>query len=353
MKKKLLTLIIPIALGATLWMCSKQEKNESTEAIVDESTIAVKLAPVKTGDYTLPIISSGLISTEIESRLSFKTSGIISRIYVTEGQSVSAGQVLATLDLTEIDAQVSQSKNNVEKTKRDLGRAQRLYADSAATLEQVQNAETAFNGADESYRIASFNKRYATIQASSSGKVIKKFVNEGELVSGGIPVLMVNSSGKNDWIVKVGLPDVDWVRLKRGDRARVTTDAYPGVAFEATVNVINEGADPVNGLYQAEIKINPQGKRLASGLFARVEIIPSESQSFKSIPIEALIEGEGKQAFVFVVNQDQKSVSKVPVTIAYLERNEAVISQGLEKVIEVINEGSAFLTEFSAVTVSR
>ena len=353
MKKKLLTLIIPITLGATVWMCSKQEKKESNEVIVDESTIAVKLAPVKKGDYSLPIISSGLISTEIESRLSFKTSGIISRIYVTEGQSVSAGQVLATLDLTEIEAQLSQSRNNVEKTKRDLGRAQRLYADSAATLEQVQNAETAFNVADESFRIASFNKRYATIRASSSGKVIKKFVNEGELVSGGIPVLMVNSSGKNDWIVKVGLPDVDWVRVKKGDKVRVTTDAYPGIDFAAAVNIINEGADPVNGLYQAEIKINPQGKRLASGLFARVEIIPAESRLLKSIPIEALIEGDGKQAYVFVVNQDQKSVSKVPVTIAYLERNEAVISQGLEKVLEVINEGSAFLTEFSAITVSR
>jgi len=353
MKKKLLTLLIPIALGATLWMCSKQEKKETSVVPVDESTIAVKLSPVRTGDYTLPITSSGLISTEIESRLSFKTGGIVSRIYVTEGQSVLTGQVLATLDLTEIDAQVSQSKNSLEKAKRDLGRAQRLYADSAATLEQVQNAETAFNVADESYRIASFNKRYASIHASSNGKVIKKFVNEGELVSGGTPVLMVNSSGKNDWIVKVGLPDVDWVRVKRGDKARVTTDAYPGITFEAVVNVINEGADQVNGLYQLEVKINPQGKRLASGLFARVEIVPTESQSFKSIPIEALIEGDGKKAYVFVVNQDQKSVSKVAVTIAYLERNEAVIREGLEKVAEVISEGSAFLTESSAVTVSR
>ncbi len=353
MTKKLLTLFIPVVLGATLWMCSKHEDKEATRPIVDESTISVKLAPVKTGNYSLPIISSGLISTEIESRLSFKAGGIISRIYVTEGQSVSAGQVLATLDLTEIDAQVSQAKNSVKKTKRDLGRAQRLYTDSAATLEQVQNTETAFNVAEESFRIALFNRRYATIQASSSGKVIKKFVNEGELVSPGAPVLMVNSSGKNDWIVKIGLPDVDWVRVKKGDRVQVTTDAYPGVAFDAAVNVINEGADPINGLYQVEVKINPQGKRLASGLFARVEIIPAESQSLKSIPIEALIEGEGKHAFVFVVNQDQKSVSKVPVTIAYLEQNKAMISQGLEKVSEVINEGSAFLTEFSVVTVSR
>src|SRR6187551_1215971 len=163
--KKILTLIIPIALGTTLWMCSKQEKKESSEVAVDESTIAVKLAPVKTGDYALPIVSSGLISTEIESRLSFKTGGIISRIYVTEGQSVSAGQVLATLDLTEINAQEAQAKDGLEKAKRDLGRAQRLYADSAATLEQIQNAQTAFNVAEETVHIVSFNKRYAAIQA--------------------------------------------------------------------------------------------------------------------------------------------------------------------------------------------
>ena len=140
MKTKVFTLLIPVVLGTTVWMCSNQENEKSTKPVTDESTIAVKLTPVKTGDYSLPIISSGLISTEIESRLSFKGNGIISRIYVTEGQSVSAGQVLATLDLTEIDAQVSQTKNNVEKTKRDLSRAQRLYADSAATLEQIQNA---------------------------------------------------------------------------------------------------------------------------------------------------------------------------------------------------------------------
>ena len=353
MKKTFITILIPIVLGTILWMCSSQAKEETAKPVIDESAVAVKLASVIEGVYSLPIVSSGLISTEIESRLSFKTGGIISRIYVTEGQSVSAGQVLATLDLTEINAQEAQAKDGLEKAKRDLGRAQRLYADSAATLEQIQNAQTAFNVAEETVHIVSFNKRYAAIQATSSGKVIKKFASEGELVGPGIPVLMVNSAGTNDWIVKIGLPDVDWVRVKKGDKTIVTTDAYPDIKFEAIVNVINEGADPVNGLYQAEIKINPQGKRLASGLFARVEIIPSESQTLKSIPIEALIEGDGKNAFVFVVNEDGKSVSKVPVKIAYLRNKEAIILDGLDKVTEVINEGSAFLTEFSSITVSH
>lgn len=353
MKKTIITIFIPILLSTTLWRCSKQDKSEPANVIIDESTVTVRLAPVREVIYSQPIVSSGLISTEIESKLSFKTSGIISRIFVKEGQSVSPGQVLATLDLTEISSQEAQAKNNLEKTKRDFERTQRLYKDSAATLEQVQNSQTAFNIADDSYRIASFNKRYATIQATSAGKVIRKFVNEGELVIGGTPIVMVNTSGRNEWIVKIGLPDVDWVRVKVGDKVNISTDAYPGIVFKANVSSINEGSDPLNGLYQAEIKIDPQGKRLASGLFAKVEIIPSQREALKSIPIESLIEGDGKNAFVFVVNPDQKSVSKIPVTVAYLKSNEAMISQGLEKVKEVINEGSAFLTEFSSIRVSR
>lgn len=353
MKKTIISILIPLAIAVTLWTCSKKEKQESVKPIADESTIAVKLAPVKGITQSQPIISSGLISTEIESRLSFKTGGIISRIYVKEGQSVSAGQILATLDLTEISAQEAQAKANVEKTKRDLERTQRLHRDSAATLEQVQNSQTAYDVAEESYRIVSFNKRYATIQAASAGKVIKKFVNEGELVGPGAPVVMVNTSGRNEWMVKIGLPDVDWVRVKSGDKVNITTDAYPNTIFNANVYSINEGADPLNGLYQVEIKIDPQGKRLASGLFARVEILPAQSETVRSIPIEALIEGDGKRAFVFVVNEDQKTVSKLPITIAYVKGGEALIAQGLENVNQVINEGSAFLTEFSTITILR
>jgi len=89
---------------------------------------------------------------------------------VKEGEDVSKGQLLASLDLTEIDAQVSQSKNNLEKTKRDLERGQRLLKDSAATLEQIQNLQTAFNVADENFRIASFNRQFSTIHANASGR---------------------------------------------------------------------------------------------------------------------------------------------------------------------------------------
>lgn len=353
MKKLLTTLLLPVILGGVLWTCSQKEKAETTSTTIDESAIAVKLAPIQTGEYSLPVISSGLIGTETESKLSFKVGGIISKIYVKEGEDVSKGQLLASLDLTEIDAQVSQTKNNLEKTKRDLERGQRLLRDSAATLEQIQNLQTAFNVADENFRIASFNRQFSTIHANASGKVIRKFVNEGELITGGAPVLTINSAASKDWIIKIGLPDVDWVRVKKGDHAKIYTDAYPNEFFDGDLNVINEGADLVSGLYQAEVRVKPGNKKLASGLFARVEIIPSAKRKLQSVPIESIVEGQGKKAFVFVVKPDKKSVQKIPVTIAYLENKNAFILDGLANLAEVVTSGSAFLTENSVVKIEK
>jgi membrane fusion protein, multidrug efflux system len=346
-------LLFMLAIGFLAASCGKSKQGNATKPIIDESAVAVKLTAVQSGEYSLPVISSGLIATESESRLSFKVAGILSKIYVKEGQSVSKGQLLATLDLTEINSQVGQAKNNLDKVKRDLDRGQRLLKDSAATLEQIQNLQTAYNVAEESYHIASFNQQYATIRASQSGKVIRKYANEGELVSAGAPVLMVNTAAQDNWRVKIGLPDVDWVRVKIGDKVKVTTDAYPGVTLDGVLTILNEGAEQTSGLYLAEVKVNPGSKKLASGLFAKVQILPSDKIKLWSIPIEALVEGTGKQAFVFVAQADSKSVKKMPVSVAYLENDQAFLFAGLENVSHVITAGSAFLTENSSITISQ
>jgi multidrug efflux system membrane fusion protein len=351
MKRIVTTLAVPL-LGVLLVACGKNGK-QKTEIATDESAVAIELAPVRTVDHSLPVISSGLISTETESKLSFKVGGIITKIYVKEGESVSRGQMLASLDLTEIDAQVAQAKNNLDKTQRDLERGKRLLKDSAATLEQIQNLTTAFNVAEEGYRIASFNRQFSTIRANTSGKVIRKFVNEGELIGPGTPVLTINSSAQNGWIVKIGLPDVDWARVRRGDAAKITTDAYPNETLTGEISVINEGAELVSGLYQAEVKVNASNKKLASGLFARVQITPSSRRKLQTIPIESIVEGQGTNAFVFVVNKDKKSVKKLPIIIAYLENQTAFVLSGLDSIKEVISGGSAFLTETSTVKIDQ
>jgi membrane fusion protein, multidrug efflux system len=355
MKKITLSILIPALIALTLFMCSKHEAKEhsKTEIVQDENAVAVALQPVKTVSLALPVNASGLVSTKNEARLAFKMGGIVKGVYVTEGQSVQKGQLLASLDLTEIEAQVSQAKNNVEKLKRDLDRVKRLQKDSAATLEQLQNVQTGYDVAVEGLRVVEFNREYATIKAPVAGKILKKLLNVGELAAPGTPVFMMNATGPDEWIVKLGLPDVDWVRVQKGDKATLVFDALAGEAMHGKITLIGEGADSFSGLYPVEVTIARTSQRLASGLFATAQITPLKAITFLQIPIEALVEGSGKNAFVFIPRADRKHIEKRLVKVAFVQDGSAYITAGLDGVTDVITSGSGFLTDASVVTISQ
>src|SRR5581483_2717579 len=118
---------------------------------------------------------------------------------VKEGDHIIKGQLLATLDLTEINAQVQQAAQSVEKVQRDVNRVKNLYNDTVATLEQVQNTNTQLSVAEENLRIARFNQQYAQIRATENGTILKKLMNEGELAAAGAPVFAMNGTAGNDW----------------------------------------------------------------------------------------------------------------------------------------------------------
>lgn len=314
-----------------------------------DERIAIRTAAVQQKSIALPVHASGILTSSAEQRLSFKIGGIIRKTYVDEGDVVRAGQLLAVLDKTEIDAQVNQAQQALIKAERDLARAEGLYRDSSATLELVQNATTGRDVAKESARIAQFNQQYAEIRATRSGKIIRKLMNEGEITGPGIPVFVLFETGKDDWVVKVNLSDRDWARVSLGMDARVGMDAYPETRFTGKVTDLAPAADPANGLYPVEIRVTPQGQRFAPGLFAQVDISPKQARNYTVVPVEAIIEGDGREAFVFTLQADGQSVRKVPVQVAFLDGAQVVIAGGLEGVQEVVTAGAPYLTEKSKV----
>jgi RND family efflux transporter, MFP subunit len=346
MNKLLIPLLIVLA-AATLAACN----GASNAADVSENAIAVKLQPVTTTSYAPILKYSGAMASTAEARLAFKVGGIISKIYVKEGDAISRGQLLATLDLTEINAQVQQALQGVEKNQRDVQRITNLYNDTVATLEQVQNATTQLQVAQESLRIARFNQQYAQIRAVESGIILKKLMNEGEVAAAGAPVFILNGTAGNNWVIRFGVSDKDWAVLKKGDKAQVEIDAYPGKIFNGVVSEIAQGADLVNGTYEIEVKVLPGAVRFAAGLFATVQLQPAEAQTVTLVPIEAIAEANDKTGYVYTVNADGKTVTKNKVTIAFLENNRAAIMSGLDSVARVVTEGVGFLTEKSIVKV--
>jgi multidrug efflux system membrane fusion protein len=308
-----------------------------------DERIAVRTAPVVQRTVALPVHASGVLTSSAEQRLSFKIGGVIRRIYVDEGSVVRPGQLLAVLDKTEIDAQTSQADQGLAKAERDLGRVQGLYRDSSATLELVENATTARDVARETARIAAFNRRYAEIRATRGGKIVRKLMNEGEITGPGLPVFVLFENGSDDWVVRIQVSDRDWARLRPGQPAAIAVDAYPGTAFTGRVGDLAPAADPTSGLYTVEIRLNPGGRRLAPGLFATVDITPPDARVYAVVPVEALIEGEGRSAYVFAL--EGEAVRKVPVEVAFLEKAEVIVASGLDGVREVVTSGAPYLTE--------
>ncbi|MCH8553978.1 MAG: efflux RND transporter periplasmic adaptor subunit [Schleiferiaceae bacterium] len=338
-----------LALISFSLLACNQGQTTKNEFPVTE-TIAVKTYQLQSSEGTLSIKSSGVLTTENEAKYAFKIGGVIDHIYVSEGESFKMGKLLASLKTTEIDAGVVQAKLGLEKAERDLKRLTNLYRDSVATLEQLQNTETAYEIAKKQVESVSFNRTYAYIYAGNDGFVTKKIANEGEIISGGMPVLAINENTNGAWILKVGLSDRDWAIVGIGNSAQVAFDAFPEKLFSGIVLRKSLAADMGSGSFQVEIKVNCDTLNPAIGMFGKASILTDATQKYQSIPYDALIEADGKNAFVFLPLPNGK-VKRQAITISFFDDTHVHVKSGLENVKEVIRTNSAFLNENSIITI--
>jgi RND family efflux transporter MFP subunit len=258
---------------------------------------------------------------------------------------------MAILNLSEINSQVNQAKNGFEKAQRDYNRAKNLFADSVATLEQMQNAETALNVSKSVLDMVNFNLSHSRIVAPKTGVILKQLVKENELVAPGYPVYALGVSGKS-WIIRTALSDRDIVKINVGDSAKVTIDAWPDQPFSAIVSQIDEASNPMTGTYEIELKLGETKNRLASGFIANIEIFPGKKVSYYLIPMASVVEADGRTGYVYEVTSVGLA-KKVKVNIATLYGTQAAISGGLENVKEVVTEGAAYITDGTPVAIKK
>jgi RND family efflux transporter MFP subunit len=296
------------------------------------------------------ITASGQLTTDDETTLAFKTGGVVNRVLVKEGDQVRKGQLLATLDLTEINALVAQARIGYEKAQRDFQRVTNLYRDSVATLEQLQNTETSLAVAKEQLDAATFNRSYSEIHAPANGYVLRKFVNPGQVVSVGDPKLITNAAVENKWILKIGVSDKQWSSIHTGDRATVEIDAFPGRAFQARVSRKAERSDPMTGAFTVELQVQNEREKLATGMFGAARLESTTLINTWSVPYEAVLDADGNAGFVFITN-DKRVAIKQPIVIDSFNGKVIRVSSGLENASALIVSGSAYLTHNSPIQV--
>ena len=324
-------------------------RQERTGKEAGDRQVPVTVYEVDSVSCRIPVRVSGMLAARKEIKLSFKTGGLIQEIYVEEGASVKKGEVLARLDLSEIRAQVQQAAVGLEKAARDLERAENLYRDSVATLEQYQNAQSACKVARSRKQIADFNLRHSRIRAPAAGKIQKILVETSEIVGPGYPVILFASMA-GDWVVRVPLTDKDVVKLAPGDSAEVTMDAFPDEVFHAEVSELGAMADPVTGTYESELRVIHDRPRFRTGFIARASIYPEERVRGCFVPLEALQNASDNQADVFVVEND--TALKRRVRTGMLLEGGIIVREGLKAGDRVVKEGASYLEHGTRVRVA-
>jgi len=320
----------------------------------DAAIIPVKIMVLRKENNRSVMSVSGQFTTDDEVMLSFKTGGIINTLSVKEGDAVKKGQLLATLNPTEINAQVQQAQLSAEKATRDYQRIQNLYKDSVATLEQLQNGKTALQMAQQQLKMASFNRQYSEIHAPKDGYILKKMANPGQQIAAGTAILQTNGAEFGKWMLRVGISDRQWSTLQLNDHAVIKTTALPGQQLQGIITRKAEGVDPVTGTFTADITLT--GKKpqaIAAGMFGKAEITPlqhNQAGETWQIPYEALLDGDGTTGYVFVTD-DNKTAHRVKVTVASIDKNMVTITDGLAQAKALIVSGSAYLMDNSAISI--
>jgi RND family efflux transporter MFP subunit len=338
-------LLVTVACALLVAGCNGKAADEARPAT------PVRVALATTGPAAPSIRTNGLLANKDEIRLAFKVGGVIRGLAVFAGEHVRKGQRLAEIEQTEVNAQVEQARQSHEKSQRDATRGERLYEDKVISLEQLQDLRTQAAMAEAALNSAEFNWNYAAIVAPRDGTVLRRLAEERELVAAGTPVLVLGAEDKG-FVVRTGLADREIVQVRLGDAALVRLDALPDARLNGKVTEVASAADAASGMFRIEVTLDPTDLPLKSGLVAKLTIVPSSASAGSRVyvPIGAIVEGDGRSARLFVL--DQNHARRRDVEVAFIEGDSVALTSGVEAGEQIITDGAQYLEDGEQVAIA-
>ena len=344
-------LTVAAALSAA---CSGESTTASAESAAPPPApmidVAVTRAATGTIQSTLEI--SGTLAARTRVGVKPKLPGRLERVLVDIGDRVSEGQVVATIDRGEVDAQVDAAiaavnvaKASIESAEAALAnaisehdRAKSLFEAGALPRQRLEAAQTAHRAsvaqrdlatatlaqAEAAVRRAREVQRDTTLRAPVSGHIVARNYDAGA-IPGDLPVVVVAEIRQLK--LEAGVSELEAGRLKTGMPAIVTVQAKPGEKFSGELAAIGPEVDPRNRHFQIEVRVaNPEGALLA-GMYASARLVLASADNAITLPREAVIAREGKRV---VLKVDGDKVTAVPVVEGLTDGHRVQIVSGLD-----------------------
>jgi RND family efflux transporter MFP subunit len=354
MSRKLVVLFtLVVATALTLAACSggNSTATAQTATAVETPPVDVAVARATVGSVQSALEISGTLAPRARVGVKPKWPGRLERIAVELGDRVTQGQVIATLDRGEVDAQVDAAvaagavaRASLESAEAALAnatseheRAKSLFDAGALPRQRLEAAETSHRAAlaqrelakatvaqaDAAIRRAREIQRDATLHAPVSGFIVERNYDAGA-IPGDRPVVVV--ADIRELKLEAGVSELEAGRLRRGVPATVSVQARPGDTFAGELAALAPEVDPRNRHFRIEVRVANPDAVLLAGMYATARLVLDSADNVVLVPRESIVTRDGQRMALKVVGG---TVTPVPVVEGLSDGRQVQIVSGL------------------------
>lgn len=321
--------------------------NNSTEAAAEEDVVAtpnVTIAQVGRQIVPQSNVYTSTVQANVVNNIAPQSVVRIKQINVEIGDFVSKGQVLARMDV----ANLEQVKMQLVNDSTELARIKGLYEVGGVSKSDLDQITLAYNVRKTSYDNLLEN---TVLRSPITGVITARNYDKGDMYSMSQPIFTVQEITPVKLLV--GVSESDYTKVKKGDKVSIEVDALPGETFEGSVERLYPTIDPVSHTFNVEVRVLNRDRKLRPGMYARVSVGFGENNSVV-IPDRALVRLQGSgDKFVYVYNPSTKTVSFVKVEVGVRFDTSAEILSGVEDGAYVVTEGQIRIKDGIEVEASE
>lgn len=308
----------------------------------------VQVAQVGRQDIIPKVEYSGSLEPVWSADVSAKVDGRVNTLTVSEGDLVKAGTVIATLDTSELAAQVLQAQGNLiaaqsglEQAELDYNRYAVLAEKGAIAAQMLDGARTKrdlslgqVRAAEGSLALVQEKLNNANVLAPREGVVTKRYLQAGAYTRAGSAIVTV--ADVSSLLAKATVGEAQVADLAVGTPVIVTINALNGQEFTGTIARVSPVAALPARTFTAEIIVPNESGMLKAGMFAKVELETRTHPKVITVPESALVMREDQKT-VFVVSADNKIQQRL-IKPGY-------IGDGLVEVLEGLTDGETIVVD--------
>lgn len=303
---------------------------------------------LKAGTFNYFIQTQGGIEAEENILISAKTPGMITAVYVKEGQSVTAGQVLAQVDNSLIVKSIDELKNGLELAATVYERQKSLWDQKIGTEIQFLTAKNNKESLEKKLATLNEQNEMSKIKSSINGVVETVNAKVGENAAPGMPAFRVIGSKNLKVVANISEAYINQVKLGNKVSAKLLE---LNQTFESRVTFVGRNIDPLSRTFMVEIPV-PASVDARPNMSATIQVTFNTVLSALSVPVNTVQTiNEEKVVYVAEESNGKMVARKRVVEVGGVYSNQAEIKSGLKAGDKVITFGYQGLNDGEFVKI--